>query len=473
MLSGAQVKLARRSRPRRASRPAAHSAAGWLVCVGLTLGSARARAQAAEVLSFIGDDYPRALALARTRHVPLFVDAWAPWCHTCLSLRAYVFTDPSLSRWSSRFVWLSLDTERERNEAVVAKLGVHELPTLFVVDPATEAVVVARPGSLTASELAAFLDEALRSLRQEGDRADFDLRRGHRAGAEGRLDEAIAAYRAAIAEAPPSWSSRSEAIDALVTHLHDAKRRDECARTAADAVGSMPGGTARADVVRVGIECATEADDVIVDAGVKSVDAVRDPTRLAALTAFGERMAGDPAEPILADDRSDLFDFVFEGWKSLGRSGDAQRVARAWAQFLEGQAARAASPAARVVFDAHRVAAYLALGTPARALPMLEESARDFPADYNPPARMARAYLALGRADDAIASLERALGLAYGPRKLSLWSLEADAYLAKGDRAGARRALESALAFADAQPLTGGYGKLRGALRARLAALPP
>ncbi len=30
-------------------------------------------------LPFIEDDYPKALALARARHLPLFVDAWAPW----------------------------------------------------------------------------------------------------------------------------------------------------------------------------------------------------------------------------------------------------------------------------------------------------------------------------------------------------------------------------------------------------------
>jgi hypothetical protein len=31
---------------------------------------------------FIENDYARALADARARHVPLFVDAWAMWCHT-------------------------------------------------------------------------------------------------------------------------------------------------------------------------------------------------------------------------------------------------------------------------------------------------------------------------------------------------------------------------------------------------------
>ncbi|HZZ85334.1 MAG TPA: hypothetical protein VFE30_12405 [Anaeromyxobacteraceae bacterium] len=30
-------------------------------------------------LPFVEDDYPKALALARARKLPLFVDAWAPW----------------------------------------------------------------------------------------------------------------------------------------------------------------------------------------------------------------------------------------------------------------------------------------------------------------------------------------------------------------------------------------------------------
>jgi len=34
---------------------------------------------ATEVLPFIDDDYSKALSLSRARHVPIFVEAWAPW----------------------------------------------------------------------------------------------------------------------------------------------------------------------------------------------------------------------------------------------------------------------------------------------------------------------------------------------------------------------------------------------------------
>jgi len=36
-------------------------------------------ASATEVLPFIDDDYSKALSLSRARHVPIFVEAWAPW----------------------------------------------------------------------------------------------------------------------------------------------------------------------------------------------------------------------------------------------------------------------------------------------------------------------------------------------------------------------------------------------------------
>jgi len=76
------------------------------------------------------------------------------------------------------------------------------------------------------------------------------------------------------------------------------------------------------------------------------------------------------------------------------------------------------------------------------------------------------------RYDDALTSARRALGAAYGPRKLRLWALEADVLLAMGDRAGAVAALRAAIDFARVTPLTGSYPKLRDALEKRLSELP-
>jgi hypothetical protein len=46
--------------------------------VGLLLFAGPA-APATSVLPFIEDDYTKALAEARSRQVPLFIEAWAPW----------------------------------------------------------------------------------------------------------------------------------------------------------------------------------------------------------------------------------------------------------------------------------------------------------------------------------------------------------------------------------------------------------
>jgi thioredoxin-like negative regulator of GroEL len=372
---------------------------------------------------FVEDDYPRALAEARSRGVPLFVDTWATWCHTCLSMRSYVFPDPALRRFSNRFVWLSLDTERDGNAQTVAKLGPRALPTLYVIDSASERLLVAWPGSLTANELAGMLDEALGTAP------------------DGKLKHALE-------------------VDAAVTHLQETKDAAKCATMAADEAPRLPPGTALADVLRAGMSC---AGDLPPKAPERA--------KLAGLVALGDKVAADLTQPILADDRSDLWDYVVANYKTLGEkehAADVKRVASAWVAFLEDQASRASTPAARAVFDAHRLLAYTALGAPERAVPMLQQSEHDFPDDYNPPARLATVYLAMKRYDDALGAIKRALDHAYGPRKLRFFSTEADVYEAKGDHAGSRQALSDALAYAKTLPITGRYAKLVEGIQKRL-----
>jgi len=54
-------------------------AAGALLATSL-LSAAGARATTTSLaLPFIDDDYPRAVALAKQRQVPIFVESWAPW----------------------------------------------------------------------------------------------------------------------------------------------------------------------------------------------------------------------------------------------------------------------------------------------------------------------------------------------------------------------------------------------------------
>lgn len=62
-----------------APSPSPSHAAGSGAAPATTPASGPARLALPEALPFIADDYPRALAEARRRKLPLFVDSWAPW----------------------------------------------------------------------------------------------------------------------------------------------------------------------------------------------------------------------------------------------------------------------------------------------------------------------------------------------------------------------------------------------------------
>jgi len=400
-------------------------------------------APAAPPITFIDDDYPRAVALAKATGKPLFVDAWAPWCHTCLSLRSYVFTDERMHAVESRFVWLAIDTEKPENAAFVARYPMQSWPTLWVVEPQTERPVLRWLGSATVPELLSLLEDAASGAAggTEDGEATAALVRAERASAGGRSDEAIREYRAALVSAPPRWTRRGRTDEALVSELWATKDDAACAALADAEMAKIPPGTSLANVGLVGLQCARRAP---MGSAARAL-----APRLARAV---EQIALDPSVPLLDDDRSGLFEEAVDDRIADGDPAGARSLATSWATMLEARAAAAPSPTAREVFDAHRVLAYVALGDPARALPMLAQSEKDSPGDSNPPARVARIDLELHRHDEALAAVGRALAKGYGPRKLKLYLLELDILKAKGDSVAWRRALDDATAYAQQLP---------------------
>jgi thiol-disulfide isomerase/thioredoxin len=393
--------------------------------------------------AFIDDDYPRALAQARAENKPLFVDAWAPWCHTCLSMRAYVFSDDAIRPLARDFVWLALDTEKPESAAFLGRYAMQVWPTLWVIDAKTETPTLKWLGSATASELAGLLADAKSGIASGGTEGEAGaaLLRGHQASAAGKREEAVREYQAALAAAPPRWVKRAQVVEALVARLEELDLRAECADTALREMTKLPGGTSLANVGLGGLDCARHS----LEGSPAKKSA---PILLRAV----EAIATDETVPILADDRSGLFEAAVDARMEDGDEASAHALAAHWADYLERQASAAQNPAARAVFDAHRMLAYLALGDATRALPMLAQSERDFPRDYNPPARIAKIDLELKRYDDGLAAVRRALALGYGPRKMRLYLLEADLLTAKGDAAGATAVLREAAAHAAALP---------------------
>src|SRR5690349_10827589 len=125
-------------------------------------------------------------------------------------MRAHVLVDARLGRLAGRFVRLDVNTEEPRNEAFLERFPIDAWPTLLVLDPVRERVVVRRAGTATADEILELAAEAERLVRAERTgEADAALARAEGLLAERRHAEAAAAFRAALAAAGPSFPARA------------------------------------------------------------------------------------------------------------------------------------------------------------------------------------------------------------------------------------------------------------------------
>jgi tetratricopeptide (TPR) repeat protein len=189
------------------------------------------------------------------------------------------------------------------------------------------------------------------------------------------------------------------------------------------------------------------------------------------LEQAGREIVKDASLDVSADDRSGLYASLVSAREAAGDEPGRLAAAREWSTFLDRAAARAATPDQRTVFDSHRLSAYLEIGEPERAIPMLEASERDFPDDYNPPARLALTYTRMQDWDKALAASDRALEKAYGPRRLLILRQRADILVGRGDRDGAKQVLRDAIASAKAMPDGQRSANTIASLERQLAAL--
>ena len=371
-------------------------------------------------------------------------------------MRAYVFTDPALARHAGRFVWLELDNEKAKNAAVAKRLDVRALPTFFVLDPATEKVALRWVGGATLAQLEKILDDGRLAVeagvqassgstaakRVGPSAADRALARADSLYGAGQNAAAAAAYGQALAEAPAGWKHYARAVESRLFALSVSDSAQACARLARDAWPRLRRTSSAANVAASGLAAALElpADH---------------PERAALVKTLGDaarEVVADSTLAVAADDRSGVYGTLVDERSDAKDEAGARTVAARWASFLEAEAARAKTPEQRTVFDSHLLAACIAAGDPARAIPGLEASERDFPDDYNPPARLAVAWQELKRWDEALAASDRALAKVYGPRKLRVYRTRADIQAARGDTAAAIVTVEEAIAAAEALP---------------------
>ncbi|HSP34581.1 MAG TPA: thiol reductase thioredoxin [Thermoanaerobaculia bacterium] len=354
-------------------------------------------------------------------------------------MRAYVFTDKSLERYAGRFVWLSVNTEDAKNASFLAKYPIPALPTMLVLDPSGTRIEMRYIGGATVAQLQKMLDDASKKTRSSSDAA---VASADKLASEGKHAEAAKLYETAIAKAPKQWSRFGPTAESLMFSFSDAKEYERCASEAAELYARLQSTRSGANVAAAGLDCATNLDE-------------KEPKRaslLAALEKDTREALDDPKIVLDPDDRSAMYMELIAAREAVKDAAGAKTLREEWVAFLEKSAAEAKTAEQRAVYDSHRLTAYIELGTPEKAIPMLEQSERNFPDDYNPPARLAWAYNAMKDYDKAIAASDRALPKAYGPRKLLILRQRADMFAAKGEKEAARSTMADAVAYAKSLP---------------------
>jgi tetratricopeptide (TPR) repeat protein len=356
-------------------------------------------------------------------------------------MRAYVFTDASLTRRAGQFVWLSIDTEKTGNAEFLKKYPIKAWPSFYVIDPAREAIAIRWVGGATVAELNKLFDEGRRAVRG-GAPATTALARADALYSEGKYPESIPAYEEALKTLPKTSRSYPRAVESLLFAFSYSKQPARCVEVARETFPSLRGSVAGASVAGSGLDCALKLPP----------DA---PGRADAVGSFEKdvrAILADPTIVLAADDRSALYGSLVDAREAAKDEAGAHATALEWVADLDAAERAAKTPEQRTALDPNRLNAYQAAGEIERAVPMLLRSEKDFPQDYNPPARLAIVYLKLKRYDDALAASDRALARVYGPRKLRVFAVRTDIYTAMGNGAAAKKTVEDALSYAEGLP---------------------
>jgi thiol-disulfide isomerase/thioredoxin len=377
-------------------------------------------------LAWIADDYPSALACAKARQVPIVIDLWAPWCHTCLSMQSTVFQDASFGKDRDHFVFLALDTDREVNAPALAKLSISAWPTFYVLGP-DETVQARWIGAANVEQFHQFLS---------------GQRDPHQLAAERAL--AVKDYATAETELTAALpGKRPEVLNALI--LTKWKRQDAvgCMVFAMQHVDEVGNSSLLSDFLGTAMACA--------DARAKE-----DPVTVAALRerAVGawQGLLADPKSAMSVDDRSDAMASLRETLEALGKKDDAHAIAEQQRALLDDAAAKATTPMAAMTYNWQRADVYVYLGRPLDLVPALEKSAKDLPDEYDPRARLGWVYWKAGKLDDAARWTDQALAMVYGPRKGRLLAQRAEIAKEAQDWTAERRYREDAVKLWESLP---------------------
>jgi tetratricopeptide (TPR) repeat protein len=293
-------------------------------------------------------------------------------------------------------------------------------------------------GGASAGQVQRFLTEGSRAaalLRADARSADDPLHQlasADRLATSGQHDAAAAAYAKALTLAPPDWPRRPETLVAQITALSKAKAYDECLALGSQGMEQTGMSASAVDFAHYALDCAERQKSPLSLATQKQAERRLDV------------LCGEGSPELSPDDRADACSALFDVRTGLGERAGAHQALLTRLTVLE-RAALGKPTNVALAYDWARTDALIALDRAAEALPFLLEHERAAPDNYNPPQQQARCYKALGRWAEGLAAIERALALAYGPRRASFLTLKADLLLGAGRNAEARAVVEEQL----------------------------
>lgn len=397
------------------------------------------------------EEFAAGIAKAKAEAKAVVVDAWAPWCHTCLSMQNYVLNDPSLAPLAERVVLVELDTDKPENAAFLEKYTVSVWPTFFVIDPNSGEATGLWPGSASVNEFRGFVQDGLAGIEAKG--ADPDSHVSLTVAAKSKQatgDWAGAAkdYARAVEQAPAAWPRRSEALMGWLFSLSQSEQEAECVKVGRAHLAEVEGAAVPADYAATLLGCAGEAKTA--EAKAARTEAV---ARLRAFTA-------SPPADASADDRADAWNILSSVLTDDGDAAGARQAQEQRLAVLEKAMAGVKDPLLAQTFDYARAQAYVALDRGDEAVKMLEAREKELPNSYEPPARLASALSKMDKLPEALVAVDRAIAKSYGPRRLLYVKQKADIQQRMGDQAGQVATLEQEVAGYEA--LAKGHARPEG-----------
>jgi len=416
-------------------------------------------------IRWIKDDPDAAFARARRENKLVVVDLWALWCHTCLSMQAFVLTDAKLPGAGARFVFLSIDTELAKNAGFLRQFSTSGWPTFYVLSPDGPRVRGRWLGAASPAQFARFLADGERASDLDTTSRPADagplalLRAADELAGQTRYADAAAKYAEVLASAPPGWPRAPDVRVARASALRRSGNFSACVDQVLEpAFAETRAPISASDESSYALAC---AERLPASDPRKRLAGARIEARLSVLCNDGD-------VELTPDDRGDACGNLIEVRNALGDPVGARKAAETRLSVLEA-AARGLPDDVASLYDPARTETLVLLGRGEEALALLSAREAALPGNYNPPYALARVAAKLKLWELGLQAVERSLELAFGPRRANVYGLKADLLLGAGRPREAVAALEAQLAVLTALPDGQKRPDAEQAVRERLA----